>query len=54
MSARVKSGNRWIGNGEPCFTVAETGINHNGDLKLVRKLIDAAANAECDAVKFQS
>ena len=35
------------------FIVAEIGINHNGDLSLAKKLIDAAAVAGCDAVKFQ-
>lgn len=33
--------------------IAEIGINHNGDLALAKKLIDAAAAAGCDAVKFQ-
>lgn len=35
------------------FIVAEIGINHNGDMKLAKKLIDAAVIAGCDAVKFQ-
>lgn len=35
------------------FITAEIGINHNGDLALAKKLIDAAAVAGCDAVKFQ-
>ncbi len=35
------------------FIVAEVGINHNGDLKLAKKLIDTAVIAGCDAVKFQ-
>jgi len=35
------------------FIVAEIGINHNGDLKIVKKLIDVAVSAGCDAVKFQ-
>lgn len=35
------------------FIIAEIGINHNGDLNLAKKLIDAAVNACCDAVKFQ-
>lgn len=53
MTARIKIGDRWIGAGEQCFVVAEIGINHNGDLDLARQLIDAAAKAGCDAVKFQ-
>ena len=51
--SKVKIGNRWVGDGEPCFVVAEIGINHNGDLNLARKLISAAVLAGCDAVKFQ-
>lgn len=35
------------------FIIAEIGINHNGDLQLAKKLIDAAVTAGCDAVKFQ-
>jgi len=35
------------------FVIAEIGINHNGDIKLVKKLINGAAKAGCDAVKFQ-
>lgn len=53
MSTKVKIGERWVGDGEPCFVVAEIGINHNGDLELARKLISAALLAGCDAVKFQ-
>jgi N-acetylneuraminate synthase len=50
---KVKLGNRNVGEGEPCFIVAEIGINHNGDLAIAKKLIDAAFLAGCDAVKFQ-
>lgn len=35
------------------FVIAEIGINHNGDLDIAKKLIDAAVEAGCDAVKFQ-
>jgi len=35
------------------FIIAEIGINHNGDMKIVKKLIRGAAKAGCDAVKFQ-
>nr|WP_297274189.1 N-acetylneuraminate synthase family protein [uncultured Agathobaculum sp.] len=35
------------------FIIGEVGINHNGDLALAKKLIDIAADAGCDAVKFQ-
>lgn len=37
----------------PIFFVAEIGINHNGDMKICKQLIDVAAEAKCDAVKFQ-
>ena len=53
MAGTVKIGNRLVGEGEPCFVVAEIGINHNGDLELAKKLIDASIVAGCDAVKFQ-
>ena len=35
------------------FIVAEIGINHNGDIKIAKKLIDLAVSSGCDAVKFQ-
>lgn len=50
---RIKIDNRYIGEGEPVFTIAEIGINHNGDLVLAKQLIDEAAKAGADAVKFQ-
>jgi N-acetylneuraminate synthase len=53
MNSKVKIGNRLVGDGEPCFIIAEIGINHNGDLDIARKLISAAHLAGCDAVKFQ-
>jgi N-acetylneuraminate synthase len=46
-------GDRPVGYGHPCFIVAEIGINHNGDLDTARRLVDAAREAGCDAVKFQ-
>ncbi len=53
MTTRIKIGDRWIGEGEPCWIVAEIGINHNGNLYVARQLIDATAQAGCDVVKFQ-
>lgn len=53
MENTVKIGSRRVGQGQRCFIVGEIGINHNGDLGLAKKLIDVAANAGCDAVKFQ-
>ena len=49
----VRIGERLVGPGHGVFVVAEIGINHNGDVELAKKLIDAAAAAGCDAVKFQ-
>jgi N-acetylneuraminate synthase len=49
----VKIGDRLVGPGNPTYIVAEIGINHNGDVNQAKKLIDAAANAGCNAVKFQ-
>jgi N-acetylneuraminate synthase len=46
-------GDRLVGDGQPCFIVAEIGINHNGDLAVAKKLIDVALSAGCNAVKFQ-
>lgn len=42
-----------IGQGKPCYVIAEIGINHNGDLETAKKLIKEAKNCGCDAVKFQ-
>ena len=50
---RVKIGSRLVGDDQPCFIVAEIGINHNGDVDLAKRLISVALAAGCDAVKFQ-
>jgi len=52
MSA-VRIGNRLIGDDQPCFIIAEIGINHNGDIDLAKRLISVALAAGCDAIKFQ-
>lgn len=44
---------RKIGAGQPCYIIAEIGINHNGDINVAKKLIKEAKAAGCDAVKFQ-
>ena len=49
----IKIGNRLVGDGYPCYIIAEIGINHNGDINIAKKLIEVAAAAKCDAVKFQ-
>lgn len=50
----VKLKDRTIGSGAPTMIVAELGINHNGDMELARKSIEAAAQAGADAIKFQN
>ena len=52
-SVKVKIGDRYVGGDEPCFIVAEIGINHNGDLETAKRLIDVAVESGVDAVKFQ-
>lgn len=47
-------GERWVGDGGPCFVIAEAGANHNRDLGMARELIAVAAEAGADAVKFQT
>lgn len=49
----VKIGNNIVGTGQPCYVIAEIGINHNGNVDLAKRLISVAVAAGCDAVKFQ-
>lgn len=49
----VRLGTRPVGDSEPCYVIAEIGINHNGDVDLAKRLISVAVAAGCDAVKFQ-
>jgi len=51
---KVKIPGRLVGEGQPCFIIAEAGVNHNGDIKLAKKLIDIAREAGADAIKFQT
>jgi N,N'-diacetyllegionaminate synthase len=53
FSPSIPVGDRTVGAGHPCYVIAEAGSNHNGRLDLALELIDAAADAGCDAVKFQ-
>lgn len=46
-------GDRFIGDGQPVFVIAEIGINHNGSIALAKRMIEGAKFAGCDAVKFQ-
>ncbi len=54
MIKNISIGKHEIGEGKPCFIIAEAGVNHNGSLKIAKKLVDAAAEAKADAVKFQT
>jgi N-acetylneuraminate synthase len=53
MSRQIMIGDRPVGDGHPTYIVAEIGINHNGDLGIAKRLIDAAIFSGVDAVKFQ-
>jgi len=48
----ISTAGRMIGPGHPCLIAAEIGINHNGDMSLAHRTIDAAADAGADAVKL--
>lgn len=50
----IKIANRLVGPGHPCFIIAEAGVNHDGDIDTALKLVDTAADAGADAVKFQT
>lgn len=60
MSARsygrpvIEVAGRPVGPGHPCYVIAEAGANHNRDLGIAKRLIDVAAEAGADAVKFQT
>ncbi|HEY4999792.1 MAG TPA: N-acetylneuraminate synthase family protein, partial [Usitatibacter sp.] len=45
---------RTVGKGEPCYVIAEAGVNHNCDVQLGYKLVETAGQAGADAIKFQS
>ena len=49
----IKMGNKLIGEDYPCFFIAEAGINHNGEMKYAKQLIDMAYRCGADCVKFQ-
>jgi len=53
LTRSIRIGDRLVGDGYPTYIVAEVGINHNGELSLAKKMIDAAVHAGVDAVKFQ-
>lgn len=51
MSVRI--GHAAIGEYEPVYVIAEIGLNHNGDVDVAKRLIEVAADAGAQAVKFQ-
>jgi N,N'-diacetyllegionaminate synthase len=53
-ACQIQIGGRTIGEGMPCFIVAEAGSNHNGNLDHALAIIDAAKQSQADAVKFQN
>jgi N-acetylneuraminate synthase len=53
MTHTVDIGGVKVGSGQPVYIIGEIGINHNGELETCKKLIDVAAAAGCNAVKFQ-
>ena len=50
----ITIGKRRVGPNQPVFIIAEAGVNHNGDVELAKQLVDVAAEAGADAVKFQT
>jgi len=53
MKREIKIDNQMVGDGHPTYIIAEVGINHNGDIEIAKKLINAAKHGGADAVKFQ-
>ncbi len=54
MTDPIRIGPRLVGAGAPCYVIAEAGSNHDRDMEVARRMIDVAADAGADAVKFQS
>ena len=50
----IAIGEQRVGEGHPCFIIAEAGVNHDGSVEKAKRLIDAAVEAKADAVKFQT
>lgn len=51
---KISIKNRLIGFKNPCFIIAEAGVNHNGDIRIAKKLIEEAKKAGANAIKFQT
>lgn len=54
MKSAFPISGRLVGKGQPCYVIAEAGVNHNCDLALGKRLVETAASAGADAIKFQS
>lgn len=54
MIKNVVIGEKVLGDSHHCFIIAEAGVNHNGNINCAKKLIEVAADAKVDAVKFQT
>ena len=52
MQQQLNIEEKRVGSQNPCFIIAEAGVNHNGDIVLAKKLIDAAVEAGADAVQI--
>ncbi len=50
---RIKIGDRWVGDGEPVYIIAEIASNFDGSKERAKRLIDHAVDCGADAVKFQ-
>src|SRR3989442_2485000 len=51
---KIKIAGKFVGDNYPTFVIAEAGINHNGSLKLAKKLVSEAKKTGADAIKFQT
>jgi sialic acid synthase SpsE len=54
FSKEIRIGNKVVSEYHPVFVIAEAGVNHNGDIRIAKELIDVAVAARADAVKFQA
>ena len=54
FNEKIKFGNIVLSKDSPVCVIAEAGLNHNGEFVLAKKMIDEAANAGADIVKFQT
>ncbi len=54
MGGKVRIGDRWVGEGEPVYVIAEVGSNFDGNLKQAKRMVDLSKEVGADAVKFQS